>query len=365
MNFSKLEQYFSEVSSYLIYGAGVVAYQTFVAVKELYGTIPIAFIVSEENKKQENIAGIPIINLKDVSKKDLDKLIMIATPEIYHAAIIDNLQSVSANQYCCVDTHMEYWLMSRYFRKTGKFSLLEDLEMQDKKNARINANQFSVYMAKSHKDVPLQNVYEIPEWMIPVQGGVSCTDKAITGVIYADNEGENISSKNRDYCELTVTYWAWKNKHSTYKGICHYRRMLLLQKEDLQKCISNDVDVILPLPFICYPNATGQYMRYIKASDRKNLEKVINEICPEYLEVLKKVDREQYLYNYNMLIAKEKIFDDYAKWLFRVLECVEKYCEPNGIKRNDRYAGYLGELLTTLYFVKNKDRYNIVHAEKN
>ena len=31
--------------------------------------------------------------------------------------------------------------------------------------------------------------------------------------------------------------------------------------------------------------------------------------------------------------------------------------------RSDRYIGYLGETLETLYFMKNADRLNIVHAE--
>ena len=32
----------------------------------------------------------------------------------------------------------------------------------------------------------------------------------------ADNTGDNISRKNRKYCELTVQYWAWKNEQADY-----------------------------------------------------------------------------------------------------------------------------------------------------
>ena len=32
-------------------------------------------------------------------------------------------------------------------------------------------------------------------------------DLGITG----DNTGDNISIKNKNYCELTGVYWAWKN----------------------------------------------------------------------------------------------------------------------------------------------------------
>lgn len=39
-----------------------------------------------------------------------------------------------------------------------------------------------------------------------------------------DNTGDNISGKNKDYCELTGIYWAWKNIAADYIGISHYRR---------------------------------------------------------------------------------------------------------------------------------------------
>ena len=41
---------------------------------------------------------------------------------------------------------------------------------------------------------------------------------------HLDNEEENISSKNKSYCELTTQYWAWKNVDADYYGFCLYRR---------------------------------------------------------------------------------------------------------------------------------------------
>ena len=52
-----------------------------------------------------------------------------------------------------------------------------------------------------------------------------------------------------------------------------------------------------------------------------------------------------------MLIAKKKVFQDYCNWLFPILARTEELSEPKGWERADRYIGYLGENLMTLYFM--------------
>ena len=64
----------------------------------------------------------------------------------------------------------------------------------------------------------------VPPLCGPIQCGSAINPK-IDNVLY-DDSGENISLKNREYCELTAHYFAWKNIVADYYGFCHYRRFL-------------------------------------------------------------------------------------------------------------------------------------------
>ena len=67
------------------------------------------------------------------------------------------------------------------------------------------------------------DIYKSDEQYFPIHVGKEISDKIIN--IQGDNTGDNISEKNKSFCELTGMYWAWKNlPKSDYIGLCHYRR---------------------------------------------------------------------------------------------------------------------------------------------
>ena len=71
---------------------------------------------------------------------------------------------------------------------------------------------------------------------------------------------------------------------------------------------------------------------------------------------------QPYFYNYNMFIARREVFSDFCGWLFPILERIEELSVPAGRQRADRYIGYLGENLTTLYFMYHKNHRKIAHV---
>ena len=81
-------------------------------------------------------------------------------------------------------------------------------------------------LVSAHKDV------YVPENILlqPIQAGAALAEKRLPGMLH-DDEGQQISGKNKAYCELTVQYWAWKNLEADYYGFFHYRRYLDFSKE--------------------------------------------------------------------------------------------------------------------------------------
>jgi len=357
MEYQELADNLKKFSDVYLYGAGVVAYGAYKAIRELFGITVKGFLVTDKNSPSVEIDGIPICVWKDTEIKN-DDMVVIATPEEYHDSIGQVLQEQGITNYIMLDSHMEYVLMGRYLKRLCNIPLMEDYQ-PDRSDSCISAG---VYMAVSHMDRKLKKSYKEAFWVKKVQVGTALTEQRITEL---NDEGcGSLSRQNALYGELSATYYAWKYGKYDVTGIFHYRRILKVTKEQIKLFGNREFDVILPLPFVCYPDASGQYGRYLLKPDVEVMVQVLREKKPENFESYKKLLETPYLYNYNMLIARREVFDDYCGWIFPLLQEITSRCEIERRNRQPRYIGRIGEILTSLYFMRNERRWNIVHAEK-
>lgn len=351
-----------------LYGAGMVGVSVCEAIKTLYENCEItAFLVTEKEGNPSTIFGIPVISLNEFNGKHVK--ILIATPENHHDVIAAELERRNLTDYICIDSEKEAILMERYYHAIHKFP---SLHVCPPGNVKAS---MEVYMTRFHKDKPLKKPYTPPPWVRPIQAGAALTDERITEL--RDDSGDNISDKNGNYSELTALYWVGRHgghlqdagtlqppysAGNLYLGLFHYRRVLDIGEEDLYRIEGNDIDVVLPFPTVHFPAIDEHHRRYVREQDWEAMVQALRELAPEYERSMSCIFSRPYFYNFNMFIAKEHIFRDYCDWLFPILQRTEELSTPRGWERRDRYVGYLGENLTTLYFMYHQNNFRIAHT---
>ena len=355
---------------FAIFGAKSTALGICLAIRKIYPELKIeTFLVSSLENNPMYLAGLPVQEISSFADKEIR--ILIGTPEDLHEKIIHSLEIHGFMHWVCINSYQESELMERYFYELGLFPSIHKVPI-----GNIRA-VLKIYQAKHCKDKPVKHFYSLPDWIVPIQAGAA--DLSRGGNTEADCTGDNISSKNANYCELTVLYWLWKNclqisqgkgsdaiqpasRETEYYGLFHYRRILDIRDHDLLRMTKNQIDVILPYPTIHEPSIYEHHVRYIQEKDWEAVMDVLAELQPEYAEAFSEILEQPYLYNYNILIAKRQILSDYCACLFPILFQVEERTDSKEKKRMDRYIGYIGENLLTLYFFYHKDTMNILHS---
>lgn len=354
-----------------IYGAQGYALGTYEAIKTLYPRRQIScFLVTSMDGNMPTLGGVPVKELAVFAEgmsadEKRNTEILIATPDQVQPDIEETLENFGFRQHRRLTFARWMELMKLFHVKLGRFLPLAALPVG------YHAPFVRIYMAKSHVDKPLKKPCPVPDYVFPIQVGADCCDVRVADL--SDNTGEHISGRNGNYCELTALYWMWKNKLSAngtadgeagqYYGLCQYRRGFDFKEDDLLRLADNDVDVVLPYPLPYEPNIHAHHERYIKDVDWKAMLQALDELQPAYGEAFPEILNQQYLYNYNVILAKKSVLRDYCAWLFPILKRTEELSVPKGSERSDRYLGYMGETLETLYFMKNADKLNVVHAE--
>lgn len=355
------------ITNIVIYGAQGVALGAYKAIKTVFPDRNVlCFLVTKMGKNAPVLGGLPVKELAEfvfgMTQEEKDKTeVLIATPETVMGAIEKSLDE--AGLYCHVRLDSMRWakMQEIAFVKTGKFFPLDAYPVG------FHAPELQVYKMVHHKDRELLTRFIDPDYMTVLQVGAANTDVVVAEV--RDDYGDNISAKNGNYSELTGLYWMWKNRvvnHvdeiNKYYGLSHYRRLFDLSKDEQLRLIDNDVDVILPYPMPYEPDIEVHHKRYLTDSEWNAVLRALNELRPEYAEAFKSILKQGYLYNYNIIIAKGKVLDDYCSWLFPLLFRIEEINNSGGEKESNRFIGYVGETLETLYFMYNKEKLNITHA---
>lgn len=360
MNYNDLVKHLKEKKWY-VYGAGIVAYNISLALEECSGLVPVNYIVSDKSAKSPFFSSEIIKTLQDITERS-DICILVATPSQYHQEILETLKQNKFNDIILVTDESDYEIMSHYHKKLNKFHLIEEYMPDNDELFNGHETDLKVYKAQSSKDRVLQQKYEFPDYVIPIYVGSALENHKPAGII-TDNTGSNISQKNRTYSELTASYWVWKNTTHEYKGICHYRRMLPLTQQQIAGVAFNNIDVILSITICVSGYSLEQFGRYLNSKDYHAMLKAVKMVGGEIAECMEDILNSRYIYNYNMFIAKERVFDDYCEWIFSVLDNAEQLCDEKH-DRKDRFMGYLGEVLTSLYFMYHSKDLKIVHTKK-
>ena len=233
--------------------------------------------------------------------------------------------------------------------------------------------------------------------LAPIQVGAALSDEKFPNFIH-DDAGENISRKNKEYCELTAQYWAWKNADADFYGFFHYRRYLFPDSHAKQSCIytikarptlelldllgyEEFYDIIEPHDLIV-PRRENMHISVRKhyalapnhhKDDLDIIEQIIEEKYPEYRQAKDTYFSDSFCYFGNIFIMRKDLFRFYCQWLFSILAQFESEKDISQYSAAEkRVAGYLGERLLGVFvtYLQQNSNINIlelprVHFENN
>lgn len=211
----------------------------------------------------------------------------------------------------------------------------------------------------------------------PLLVGVDCGNKG-EEIYLSDNKGENISYKNKSYCELTGIYWIWKNSSEDIVGIDHYRRYFvknrltksLLTENDISNALAQN-DIVLPKkdPTIYNGETAADFFGDCHDPAVWNLiENTIKEMYPAYVKDFNWYSKQTTGYCYNMFIAHAELINQYNEWLFSILQEIESKVDFEKYDSyNQRMIGFIAERLINIWVHHNNlkaKEYPVWYTEK-
>jgi len=179
--------------------------------------------------------------------------------------------------------------------------------------------------------------YWMPEDSVYMPIHVGREGKADIGYT-GDHTGDNISSKNANYCELTGLYWAWEKLLSEYPVVVADKRKY-------------------------YIESNRSHYNHAHHSDGLDAaEQIIAEKYPEYSAAFTKVCNRTWAHMFNMFVMRRDLFDQYCEWMFSILEEIEHRVDISNYDTYEaRIYGFVSEILLDVWIEAN----NIDYKEQN
>lgn len=196
---------------------------------------------------------------------------------------------------------------------------------------------------------------------LPVEAGAALHRAPIPGFT-PDDTGDNISSRNGCFCELTALYWAWKNRSADDLGLVHYRRYFsdgkwwrpkfarILTGEALSRALA-DCDILLPRPRRYWIETNySQYAHAHHGADLDATREILQQRHPDYVAAFDAVMARTWGHRFNMFVMGRKKCDEYCAWLFDVLFALEKRLDIRAYSPYDRRVfGFVAERLLDVW----------------
>lgn len=207
----------------------------------------------------------------------------------------------------------------------------------------------------AHKEYPMpcDSLY------LPMYVGAELKkDKPVPEGYVPDNSGENISSLNPYFCELTALYRAWKGMECEYIGLAHYRRHFSFTKKPEELLTAAELEPYLGNIKVFTPTKRRYYIEslcshYSHTFDARHLEltkAIIAEKYPDYIRSFDTAVNRKWGYMFNMMIMRRELLDEYCTWLFDILFELRGRVDESGMDAFQlRYPGRISEILFNVW----------------
>ncbi len=327
-------------------------------------TVVAAYLYDNDETNSEKIEGTAVVQLRANAPLNTALPVYIGTRGIYHPQIMRHLKQFGFEKIYPVTMELDLQMRNAYLRKYFS-SVGREFTKIDKLYKPDTANSAVIYVTRSVFDSPLQQGYQLASYEKEIQAGAALTETRISDKILTDHEGENISDRNRQFCELTALYWIWKHAREDIIGLVHYRRHFILPEDWNIRMQIHGVDVILPVPLYVAPSLEENYKKRHDPSDWDYMMHYLKERNEQEYEDAKNFFKSNLYSPCNMFIMRRDVLNELCCWLFPILFAVAEHGGQKDDNYQNRYPGFLSERLITFFFEKNRSRYKVVYSDKN